>query len=66
MKQGTKLWCFCLHNTNHNEVITQQSLNIGKNQPEQTTEFRLTIYKGALHSKELFYTVYLQRDPFHS
>ena len=40
---------FCLHNTNHNEVITGQNLNFGKNQPKQTMEFQLTIYKCALH-----------------
>ena len=33
------------------------------NQPEQTMESQLTIYKGVFHSKEL---VYLQCDPFHS
>ena len=55
-----------LHNTNCNEVITRQSLNIGQYQPEQTTESQLTIYKGALHSKELFYIVYLQYDSFQS
>ena len=60
------LFLFTYSNTNHNEAITRQSLNIGKNQPKQTTEFQLTIYKGALHSKELFYTVYLQCNPFHS
>ena len=29
---------YVLHNSNRNEVIKQQSLNFGKNQPEQTTE----------------------------
>ena len=57
---------FCLHNSNRNEVIRQQSLNFGKNRPEQTTESLLVIYYGVLHSKELFYTVYLQCDLFHS
>ena len=38
------------YNNNRNKVIEQQSLNFGKNQPEQTTESQLTIYKDFLHS----------------
>ena len=46
--------------TYRNKVIKQQSLNFGKNQSEQTTEFQLTFYKGVL------YTIYLQSNPFRS
>jgi len=38
----------CLHNNNHNEVIKEQSLNFGKNQPEQTVGLELTFHKGVL------------------
>ena len=46
-------------------TMKQQSLNFSKSQLEQTTESQSPIYKGVLHSKELFYTVYLQCNPFH-
>ena len=32
----------------HNEAIKEQSLNFGKNQPEQTVGLELAFYKGAL------------------
>ena len=51
--------------TNRNEVITWKSIYLGKNQPEQSAELQLNVYKGALHFIELC-IVYLQCDPFHS
>ena len=64
LNAGYRLWSST--DNNRNKANKQQRINFDKNQAKQATESQITCCKGELYSKQLFYVVHLQCDPFRS